>query len=110
MPKALALTSDGPLLNMWRRACVLEEIWGLISGSLPDDQEGFTCMSQTYQLTSLGIALVHIAIESIAMSSAGDIRGAVNALQFACLKGRGGGVSNLLVNKLLSIALHTVIQ
>ena len=27
-------------------------------------------------------------IESIAMSSAGDIRGAINALQFACLKGR----------------------
>lgn len=26
-------------------------------------------------------------IESISMSSAGDIRGAINALQFACLKG-----------------------
>lgn len=26
-------------------------------------------------------------IESIAMASAGDIRGAINALQFACLKG-----------------------
>ena len=27
-------------------------------------------------------------IESISMSSAGDIRGAINALQFACLKGK----------------------
>jgi len=26
-------------------------------------------------------------IESIAMASAGDLRGAVNALQFACLRG-----------------------
>lgn len=26
-------------------------------------------------------------IESIAMASAGDIRGAINALQFACLRG-----------------------
>ena len=26
-------------------------------------------------------------IESIAMASSGDIRGAINALQFACLKG-----------------------
>ena len=27
-------------------------------------------------------------LESIAMASAGDIRGALNALQFACLKGK----------------------
>lgn len=33
-------------------------------------------------------------IESIAMASAGDIRGAINALQFACLK--GGFVLNKL--------------